>query len=79
MKKTRLYTARAIFALIVFLLFSLAVISGLVAIKAFFNFDFYVLVGATFTIFASFKIMEKAHKKLEMEEDRFYSTFDFSF
>lgn len=77
--KIRLYTARALFSVLVFVAATFALISSLAAIKAALSFDFYTLVGAVFTVYALYRMLEKAHKKLEMEEDRFYSTFDFSF
>lgn len=79
MKTARLFTARAIFCVLVFTIAIFASISSLVAIKAALAFDFYTVVGAAFTVYFSYRILEKAHKKLELEEDRFYSTFDFSF
>ena len=77
--KLRLYTARAVFCVLVFVVATFALISTLVAIKAALSFNFYTLVGAAFTVYASYRILEKAHRKLEEEEDRFYSTYNFSF
>ena len=77
--KLRLYTARTIFCILVFAITIFALISALVTIKAVLAFDFYTAIGAAFAVYASYKVVEKAHKKLELEEDRFYSTFDFRF
>lgn len=77
--KLRLYTARTIFCVLVFVVATFALISALVTIKAVLAFDFYTAIGAAFAVYASYKVLEKAHKKLEKEEDRFYSTYNFSF